>query len=202
MTHKYHYLRLWLASLCLLAGMHTCGFSMNSSEEFTEEYAQRTFRNLQEQNPLIMTMFMDRTDRVIMVKKGKSEEKIKLVEQAETRNKWQPGGDVLSIPITAAVFAHFDSTPFTQLSVMLNLLCALANKHDLFIQNLLGGKESLSWKSYNSLLWGAAASGLYYNLTGNEYAKSFSVGIMFGHAVFNTATYVFDWQMQRFLNNN
>lgn len=185
MTHQYRCLRLWLASLFLLVGMHTSGFSMNDSERtFTEQRFQSILRGLQEQDPSIIGgVFSESGDQVFILRR------------VEQRHESQPLGVFLTTSIAPAVFAYASNsaTHFLLFSVVSDVLSSLANENDSLIQKALGNKESWSWKSHDFMLKSATACSLSYALTGNELARNINIAIMTTHAVVKTGLYAYDW---------
>lgn len=182
MTLKYRYLRLWLASLCFLAGMHTSGFSFSIKENnksLTEKRAQSIDRSIPEQAPTRMAVMIS------------SSEDSARVETAQR----QPFGVFLSTAIVPATFAYISDQPsiFTALCISSDILSALNSEIDPLILKALGNKQCRCWKTYNLLLWCATSSSIFHYLTGYEFFQNINMGIMTAHAVFKTALYVSDW---------
>ncbi len=185
MTHQYRCLRLWLASLFLLAGMHTNGFSMNDGDSTSaEERSQSILRGLQARDPSTITGIINpETGRAFIFR------------QAEQRHKLQPLGFFCTESITPAILAYSSdhSSVNSALSCLSSTIAVLANENDSLIQKALGNTRSWTWNTYNGLLLGGVTCSLFYALLDYELARNINIAIMTTHAVVKTGLYAYDW---------
>lgn len=191
MTLKYRYLRLCLASLCLLAEMHTSGFSMEEdNESLREKRAQSIGRSMTEQASSRMAAMSDSSENSAIIPR-----RVETAHRRVETTQRQPLGFFLSMPILPAIFAYNSNqlSICSVLSCLSNGIISLVHEHDSLIQKALGNKQSWKWIIYDRMILVATGFSLAYVLTGDEFFQKINFQIMKTRAVFKTVLYVYDW---------